>query len=320
MNKPGFRERMVIGIDGGGSKTTVKIARSEQDGRLSVLGSGHSGPSNYVLAGAEISVASLNQGLSGALEQAQVTARQLECSVLALAGSSAEDVRQQISDWAASRGLMEKVEIVHDIVPVLAAGTDHGWGIALIVGTGSVAMGVNEAGNKVIKGGWGHYFGDKPSGYALGKDALAAVVEAADDMGPETLLSQMVLEKLGVVEPREMIKEITSRGDMQRSVAALAPVVCAAADLQDAVACRIVAAAVTDAVKLVSAVVKGMTLTQPYPLALAGGVVCHSESFRTQLTAQLNLLDPAPASVRVVSEPVMGCLQIAQKRVLTVNS
>lgn len=315
----GNNQHVVLGIDGGGSKTTAKIARLHPDGGLSVLGSGHGGPSNFRLAGAEISLVSLNQALDEALSQAQVSTQQVECSVLALAGSSAAEIRQQISDWAESRGLTTNVDIIHDIVPVLANGTDDGWGVALIAGTGSVAMGVDKSGRRVIKGGWGHYFGDKASGFALGNNALAAVVEAADGIGPETILSEMVLEKLGIVQARDIISEITSHGDVQRDVAALAPVVSAAADLKDPVACSIVTDAVTEAVKLVTAVVKSMAFSQAYPLALAGGVACHSELFRTELTARLKLLEPPPASVRVVTEPVMGCLQIARGKLLQVE-
>ena len=89
------------------------------------------------------------------------------------------------------------VEIIPDVEPVLAEGTDNGRGVALIVGTGSVAIGIDQDGNSVTKGGWGHWFGDKGSGFYLGYKALAAVAEASDEIGPETVLSDMVLEALG---------------------------------------------------------------------------------------------------------------------------
>ncbi len=69
------------------------------------------------------------------------------------------------------RKLAAQVDIVHDADPVLAAGTADGIGVALIVGTGSVAIGVDGSGNKAICGGWGHWFGDKGSGYDLGRTA-----------------------------------------------------------------------------------------------------------------------------------------------------
>lgn len=306
--------QLVLGIDGGGSKTTAVIADFDSQGGINILGGGRGGPSNVRLAGTEISLASLNQALDGALAEAGVKSENINCSVLALAGSTSVDIHNVISSWAASRGLRSQVEIVHDILPVLVNGADKGWGIALIVGTGSVAMGVDSEGQSITRGGWGHWFGDKGSGFGLGSNALTAVAEAADEIAPPTLLSELVLKKLGISESRDIIKEITSHGDVQRDVAALAPVVLEAASLNDEVACGIVSEAITETVKLVNAVIKNLAFKEPYPLALAGGVACHSQLFRQQLIARLEQLQPPPASVKVVNEPVMGCLEIARAK------
>ena len=306
--------KMVLGIDGGGSKTSAVIASLDAHGGIHILGRGRGGPSNVRLAGPKISLASLNKALDEALNQAGVTGEQISCSILALAGSSSADIHAIISDWAISRDLRSEVDIVHDILPVLVSGAKNGWGVALIVGTGSVAMGVDVNGRSITRGGWGHWFGDKGSGFDLGSNALSAVVEAADEIGPPTMLSELVLKKLGIVQPRDIIKEIISHGDVQHDVAALAPVVLEAASLGDKVASEIVEDAVTETVKLVSAVIKNLAYTDPYPLALAGGVACHSQLFRQQLVARLEQVQPPPASVTVVEEPVMGCLEIARDR------
>jgi len=306
--------QLMLGIDGGGSKTTAVIAKLDSQGEISILGGGRGGPSNVRLAGTEISLASLNQALDGALAESAAKCEDINCSVLALAGSSSVDIHNVISSWASSRGLRSQLEIVHDILPVLVNGASQGWGIALIVGTGSVAMGANAQGRSITRGGWGHWFGDKGSGFGLGSNALTAVAEAADEIAPPTLLSELVLKKLGISESRDIIKEITSHGDVQRDVAALAPVVLEAAALNDEVACGIVTEAITETVKLVNAVIKNLAFKEPYPLALAGGVACHSQLFRQQLIARLGQLQPPPASVTVVNEPVMGCLDIARAK------
>lgn len=311
--------RLLLGIDGGGSKTSAVVAGLNAEGEIQILGRGHGGPSNLRLAGTETSLASLNRALDQALQQADISGENLNSSILALAGSSSADIRQIIAEWAASRGLHSQLQIVHDILPVLVSGAKDGWGVALIVGTGSVAMGVDIEGRSIVRGGWGHWFGDKGSGFWLGSNALSAIVDAADEIGPQTLLSELVLKQLGIVKPRDIIKEITSHGDVQHDVAALAPVVLEAAALADEVACGIVSDAVTETVKLVSAVIKNLAYTEPYPLALAGGVACHSQLFRRQLIASLEQLNPPPGSVTVVSEPVMGCLEIAKASVVSQN-
>jgi len=306
--------RYLLGVDGGGSKTMALVAALDESGRMVILGRGRGGPSNLRLAGKEQSLKSLDQAVDEALVQAGMPGRCMNYAVLALAGSSSPDVQQDVTNWASHRNLSSHFEIAHDALPVLADGTADGWGIALIVGTGSVAFGVDISGNSVIKGGWGHWFGDKGSGFYLGDQALAAVAEASDDIGPETLLSEMVLDKLGTEDPRSILKEVSADGDTRRAVAALAPIVLDAAGRHDRVAQRIVKGAVAEAVKLVAATVNALAFKNPYPIALAGGVVCKSQLFRDELMIGLNGLKVPPANVTLVDEPVMGCLKIARKK------
>ena len=306
--------RLVIGVDGGGSKTAALLASVDTKGETVILGRGRGGPSNLFLAGKEQSLASLNQAIDEAMNTAGLTGQKLDYAVLALAGSTSPDVQRDVAEWAEQRGLSERFEIVHDVAPVLAMGAGQGEGVALIIGTGSVSVGIGADGQSVLKGGWGHWFGDKGSGFYLGYKALSAVAEASDEIGPETVLSELVLKSLGTVDPRSILEKVLSGGDARREVAALAPVVLEAAGNNDTVALRIVSHAVTEATKLVTAVVKSLGLDQPYPLAIAGGVICGSQYFRDELKKQLMLTDPQPSSVTVVDRPVLGCLKIAVNR------
>ena len=312
--------RFILGVDGGGSKTMALIAALDESGRMSIRGRGHGGPSNLRLSGKQQSLNSLDQAIDEALSEAGVPDRRLDYAVLALAGSTSPDVQQDVKHWADNRHLSSTLEIVHDALPVLAHGTAEGWGIALIVGTGSVAVGFDSHGKSVTKGGWGHWFGDKGSGYYLGDMALAAVAEASDDIGPQTLLSELVLARLGTKDPRSMLKEVSDSHDTRQAVAALAPIVLDAAARQDRVARRIVNGAVIEAVKLVAAVAKALAFERPYPLALAGGVVCSSQFFRDGLLFRLNSFKNPPATVTLVDEPVVGCLKIARTKLLALDT
>lgn len=306
--------RLILGVDGGGSKTQALVAAVDAAGRMSILGRGMGGPSNLRLSGKEQSLNSLDQAIDEAMQKAAVSGRRFDCAVLALAGSTSPDVQKDVSQWAESRKLSAHLEIVHDALPVLAHGTEEGWGIALIVGTGSVAVGVDSGGQSVTRGGWGHWFGDKGSGFYLGYKALAAVAEASDDIGPETLLSDMVLAQLGTEDPRSILSQVSAGGDVRRAVAALSPLVMEAAARHDKVARRIVKGAVLEAVKLVAAVAKALAFERPYPLALAGGVICNSQIFRDELLVKLNDIKRPPAGVTLVFEPVLGCLKMARDK------
>jgi N-acetylglucosamine kinase-like BadF-type ATPase len=279
-----------------------------------ILGRGLAGPSNLRLAGREQSIASLNQAVDEALGEANAAGQAVDYAVLALAGSTSPDVRREVTNWAKMRKLSSRMGVIHDVDPVLVGGTENGWGIALVVGTGTVAIGVDTAGNSATKGGWGHWFGDKGSGFDIACKALAAVAEAADDIGPETILSDLVMDKLGTANPRSILKEVSADGDTRRQVAALAPLILNAAGQHDKVALEIVNDAVEETVKLVAAVAKTLEFTTPYPLALGGGVACKSKLFRDELVARLNRLQPPPGKVTVVDEPVLGCLEIARAK------
>jgi N-acetylglucosamine kinase-like BadF-type ATPase len=308
--------QMVLGIDGGGSKTAALIASLDEAGELNVLGHGRGGPSNLRLAGKQRSLESLDRAVDEALTESNLQGQKLDYAVLALAGSTFSDVRDEVIAWAVSRNLSKKVDIIHDAEPVLASGVDHGRGVALIVGTGAVAVGINSKGETATLGGWGHWFGDKGSGFDLGCKALSAVAEAADGVGPSTIMHDMVLTKLKIDDPRRILQKLSARGEVRREVAAIAPIVLDAAELDDPVATSIVINAVAEALKLVTAVATRLNFSKPYPLMLAGGVACSNRIFHSELIDGLNRLSPAPDPVHLVDAPVHGCLKIARSRLL----
>lgn len=66
--------------------------------------------------------------------------------------------------------------------------------------TGSIAFGVNSAGESARAGGWGYLLGDSGSAYEIGRRALAAVGAAHDGTGPATALTTLVLQTLGTAD------------------------------------------------------------------------------------------------------------------------
>ena len=185
-------------------------------------------------------------------------------------------------------------------------------GVALVVGTGSIAIGIDKTGRSITRGGWGHWYGDKGSGYDLGCRALAAVSEAQDGMGPETSLTEHMLEYFALENPRLIIQKLYFDGNVRSHIAAAAPVVLAAAEDGDIVAMRIVDKCIGELVRLVTAVTCDLEFSDAYPLALAGGVVCKHAGYRAALEASLSAINPAPGVVTPVPQPVMGAIRIGR--------
>jgi N-acetylglucosamine kinase-like BadF-type ATPase len=309
-------QELIIGIDGGGTKTAVRIASVGQDGAIEVLGEGYGGPSNVRTVGAAHAKTNLDVAIDAAHSAADTAAVTIDYAVLALAGSSLPDVQHVIGEWAGQRGLAEHVDIVHDAEAVLTLGIRQGRGIGLIVGTGSVAMGVNAGGEKTVIGGWGHLFGDQGSGFDLGRRALAAVANAVDGIGAQTILSDEVTRRLQIDDPREIARKLSLAVDVRQEMAALAPFVINAAKNGDDVAMGIVDAGAAAAAALVAATTSRLQLGNDAPLALAGGIACSGEFFRNKLLGELRVLGIEPEPMNVVADPVEGSLIMARDRLL----
>jgi N-acetylglucosamine kinase-like BadF-type ATPase len=166
---------LVVGVDGGGTKTEAWVARIINDHEPSVIGRGLAGSSNPRAVGMEMALANLAEAVAAARADAGLGQASVRLAVLAMSGAGHATVREQIGAWALARGMAEEIRFEHDAEPVLAEGTPHCQGIALIVGTGSAAIGADASGTKHVVGGWGYHYGDEGSAYWIGRQALIEV-------------------------------------------------------------------------------------------------------------------------------------------------
>lgn len=306
-------QKLVLGVDGGGTKTLAWLARCATDGSPQVIGIGTSGSSNQVAVGYPKALDELASAVYAACENGKTSTGEINAAAFALAGSGNTEARDKISEFVGSRFKIQNFDIVHDGQAVLAAGTTDGWGIALIAGTGSVAFGRTPNGDTKVVGGWGYWFGDEGSAFWLGQQALRAVALSADGRGPETQLTELVGARLGISSEREILTEIAKRGDVRLEIANLANVVCDATASGDESANSILNQAVQYWLDHIISLAGRLSLEEPLPIALAGGVLCGSELARSRLSKQLAERRISTSQVQVVNEPVAGCVKLAQK-------
>ncbi len=322
--------KLILGVDGGGTKTQVRIVavdvppvgarpsgRSGAGARShNILGEGYGGPSNVAAVGEEAAAASLDEAVDAAHRSAGTRNETIDYAVVALAGAGLPDVRSFIAAWAEKRGLAQATDVVHDVEPVMAAGLPDGVGIAMIAGTGSSVVGRNEAGERCQTGGWGHWIGDEGSGFDLGRRALGAVADAVDGVGPQTTLIERVTEQLHIDDPHDMPQALGDADGARRTIASLAGLLIGAAAEGDAAAAAHLDEAVDGIAKQVLAASRKLQLAAAAPLAVAGGIVCSSETYRNALLGRLRELGLEPGNVVVVDEPVEGSLIMARDRLL----
>ncbi|PYR06345.1 MAG: ATPase, partial [Acidobacteria bacterium] len=222
----------VLGIDAGGTKTVCLLA----DERGMIVSEGR-GPGANLLAAGELGVEKvLHEVMETAIGDRAITPAAI---CLGIAGVDREDEARTVRAIMRRIGYKSRVLVVNDALIALVAGAQDAPGIVIIAGTGSIVYGRNAAGEAARAGGWGHMIGDEGSGYWIGREALAAVMRAADGRGPATQLGGDILAHFAVDDESRLPRIVYDRDQPRMSVAALGPIVERAAELGDAVATRI---------------------------------------------------------------------------------
>jgi N-acetylglucosamine kinase-like BadF-type ATPase len=307
-----LNQSLLLGIDGGGTATRAALAIANPEGLPIVVGRGSAGPGNFKSVGFEAAAGSVLTAIREAFTSAGRVPQRVAAACIALAGTGAREDRTLFEQWAANQSLADKVLLVHDALPVLAAGTTDVCGVALISGTGSMAFGQDGNGNTARAGGWGSLFGDEGSGYALALAGLRATAWAADGRGPPTTLTDAFLQRIGIAEPTQLATLYQPSWDRRR-LAGLATIVTEEAVKGDATANRLVDSAGHDLAAMIRSVTQRLRFAVDPVICATGGLILHSPGLQESLTRALadsGWLDP---SLVLVSEPVLGAVRLAQK-------
>ena len=183
---------IILGVDGGATKTEACIVR---DGR--VVGFSRGGPSNHQVVGMEGALSEIVTVIDMAFTEAGLEGDSLDNAVLGLAGADfpqdVSRITERLSVYFGSRPF----RIVNDAEVALYAGTDKGWGIVAVAGTGGNVLGRTADGRVRQVGGLGYEYGDWGSGADVAKAVLHHAFRSAERRGRPTVLEQQVLDLFG---------------------------------------------------------------------------------------------------------------------------
>lgn len=299
----------LIGVDGGGSKTSAILAR--MDGRISGRGSG--GSSNYHAVGIETACASLDAALHAAFRDAALDSDPalVRMACFGLAGVDRPEDQAPLRAWAARSWPGMPVMFVSDARLVLAAGTPDGWGIGVVSGTGSIVYGRNPQGQTARAGGWGYLLGDEGSGYDIALHALRSVMRAADGRAPQTALSDLILAHWSLAKAQDLVSFIYRPVVTKTDIAALAVLVEQAASQGDPVARGILGHAAHELALAASVVFNHLELPSPTPCALVGGVLTRGNVVVEEFSASARELGMQLSPLQQVIEPALGAVWLA---------
>lgn len=316
--KEGTSVELILGVDGGGSKTRVWLCRAAeivQNGpRVLPIGTGEAGPSNPMAVGWAAATGNIDRAIELAFRSAGLARQTVVAITLAHAGLGREPEQQRMRTWAEQKLLARHVRVTHDAAVLLAAGTPEGTGIALVAGTGSMAYGALADGTAARAGGWGALLGDEGSGYAIAVEGLKACARAGDGRGAPTQMFDRFLEAVNVGTQADLLRVFYDRAEDRRWIAGLAQVVFDAASEGDDVADSILTLAASDLSLLVEAVARQLGWgNRAFPLALAGGALVETPRLRERLLEILRVSGSNPDPVTLVPHPVVGAVLLAAR-------
>jgi glucosamine kinase len=279
---------IVIGIDGGGSKTRAMVA-DEHGGKIGDV----VGPGSAVRPGrADDSAKVIVDVVRDALASCEMTHVVPRVLCVGVAGVGRETERQELWQALVSREIADEVVIHSDFSVALDDAFGDGPGVLLISGTGSVAFGRGPTGLTARCGGWGPVFGDEGSGAWIGRKALSVVAAASDGREPETALTGAILTAAQLNELTELVAWAGTA--TPSTLASLAPVVMSVADAGDLRANSIVSLAVEELSLHVRALARQLFVDEraSLPVALTGGMLQRGSTLRRRLELRLKSAVP----------------------------
>ena len=298
--------RLVLAVDGGNSKTDLALIG--EDGVLRALVRGpQSSPHRLGVEGA---VEVLEHLLDDACAQGGVEADGRPVAEVArfmLAGADLPEEEEELAEALRQRRWAVRSSVENDTFAVLRAGTNEGWGVAVVCGAGVNCVGVAPDGRQARFPALGGITGDWGGGDDVGLAALAAAARSADGRGPRTTLETAVPAHFSLPDPWAVAKSIHLEKIPAERLAELAPVVLAEAE-GDPVALGIAERQAEEIVAFARAALTRLDLLDSEaPVILGGGMVRSDRGWLAERVSAL-LAEHAPrASVRTVTAPpVLG--------------
>jgi N-acetylglucosamine kinase-like BadF-type ATPase len=303
---------LVMGIDGGGTRTRASIVVGEE-----TVAHAENGSIKRLRVGAEAAEANLRALLRDVYAQAGIS------SLTAASCGVASATMPGVTEWITAvfrDAKVERSEVVGDEVIALDAAFHGGPGILQIAGTGSNTIGRAADGSRECAGGWSSRLGDEGSGYWIGVNSVRRALKAHDREQPT-----QILKRVGEIWGTPSIEDLVNLGDGTPGpdFAALAPTIYELAEGGDAVAQGVLQQAAADLVEFVLLVRAKLrrkhNIASEVPVAWTGGVVEKMATVREAFFAGLKAAAPEMPVGREAVVSLEGALWRARRLAGSVN-
>ncbi|KQT65771.1 MULTISPECIES: N-acetylglucosamine kinase [unclassified Aureimonas] len=290
---------LILGVDGGGSKTLLAVAT--RGGEIVAFERG---------AGTD-PAADPDWGilLRDMMVAARTSSLEIEAAVFGLSSHGEIESQSAHQESVASALAGEGAVVDNDVRIAFDGALAGAGGVLLLAGTGSMAWasGGGPDAPQVRVGGWGEAFGDEGSAFWIGREALGLATRALDGRSDALPFAEALIGSLDLA-PHEIMPWASSLQNRRASFAALARYVSALCEAGDPDAARLIEAAAAHLAAHATAAWRQVDADRPMIWTYAGGVFA-SPTFLAAVTRHLGR-PPVPPRL----PPVGGALLRAARR------
>lgn len=306
---------LVLAVDSGGTKTSCTLARLGGKDRWTILGKGCATSGNPRANGIAASARAISDSVKLAKAEAGLDSFPCHRGLFAVAGTLHEPIRKDLNHCLMELELAEECFVVPDLIPPVV-GCSPTVSMALIAGTGAVAVGCDSLGRLAIAGGWGHLLGDGGSGFALGRAAIRATLSTLESGETPRGMVDQVCQTMGAYSSLEMKAVFADATDLRELAASLAPIVLSPKYENDSLCVSIIVKAASDLAELIQSLklrlqIQGDTMS----IALSGGILRADSPLTCQLAKELGtrgfqaefhrIDDPSLPILNMLADPEM---------------
>lgn len=262
------KDELLIGVDGGKSKTLCLVA----DAQGVIRGWGRSGNSDKYSVPFDEAIHAIRSCVEEALKRAEAIPEQVAAACFGLAGADWPEDFAQLRAALEEQHLARHLIVKNDAHIALHANLRDGAGMVVTAGT-HLAAAVRTTRGGEWHSGW--FSVEGCGGAETGRKALWAVLKAYDGRGAPTVLSELILEALDMAHPLDLLHALSQGRFGESELAALTPLVFRAhEEYADAVAAQLIQDIAADIAAWVLALARRFDLLHgKAPVFICGGLV-----------------------------------------------
>ena len=298
--------RYFLGADLGATKTHTII--TDENGK--VVGFGESGPGNHEVVDYDGMFDAMHDSMGGALHASGLTKADIAGAGFGVAGfdwPSEYDVTAQTIERL---GLSAPYKFVNDAVPGLVAGSEEGWGVVVVSGTGSNCRGWDREHKREGRvSGHGILMGENAGASEMMFRCMQLVGYAWSKRGPMTRLADAFIERVGAVDLEDLIRGYTM--DEYHIGSDFAPIVFRVAEEGDQVARDLIHWAGNELGEMVNGVVRQLDFQDlAFDVVMTGSMFKGGEMLVAPMREAVLKLAPKARFVQLGVPPVVGAVML----------